>query len=150
MLNSVTSDIKATDGITKLKYGMDASYNFLPWLGMGLRYDRLQPNSKIAEQSFSIISPRLTFRSSLVSHEEISLQFARYVYNQRTCTGIDDPLGQKCVQVPSAPAGTEGFGQPANYDRAEDTAPVGPNADRGAPTKRPDVNVITLTASMWW
>ena len=150
MLNSVTSDIDATNGNTKLKYGVDASHSFLPWLGMGLRYDRLQPNSKIAEQSFSIISPRVTFRTSLFSHEEISLQYARYVYNKRTCTGVDDPLDQKCVQVPSAAAGSEGFGAEPEYDRASDEDPAGPNANRGAPTKRPDVNVITLTASMWW
>lgn len=149
MFNSVTSDVEATNGITKLKYGLDASYSLLDWFGAGLRYDRLQPNSKIAEQSFSIISPRLIFRTSLVSHEEITLQYARYAYNERTCDDPTDRYQQKCVQIPSAPAGAEGFGALANYDSGTAAAP-GPDPVRGAPTKRPDINVITLTASMWW
>lgn len=175
MLNKVKSDIKDYDGLTKLKYGADVQVQIFPWLTFATRYDRLQPNNRIPEQSFSILSPRLVFKSRWLTREQISLQYSRYIYNQRECpvnpdTGLPytpafttvneaatdewggpgtanlpahsyNPQQLRCVQPPSSAATMETFG--ANYLNQSTNV-------RGAPTTRPDVNVIKIEASMWW
>ena len=148
MYNKVHSDFKDNDGIHKLKFGADLAYSILPWLTAGVRFDRLQPNNKVPEQSFAILSPRLVFKSKWNTHEAITLQYSRYMYNQRTCAqgnaadGVvaEGPGETKCVQPPSSPVPPDGFGSawPANAGQ------------RGAPTTRPDVNVFKIEATMWW
>jgi hypothetical protein len=139
MWNAISSDDPDMDGVKKLKYGVDLLGTPVKWFGLGLRVDRVQPNSNIPEQSFGIISPRLVFRTAFLTHEEIMLQYSYYMYNQRTCTG--DPT--LCVQPPAAPVLPNGFGAPV--------ASLDPN-QRGAPNTngRPDLNVLKLQASMWW
>jgi hypothetical protein len=147
MYNKVSSLDPAMDGVSKLKYGADLAWSALPWMGIALRADRVQPNNKIPEQSFAILSPRLFFRSKWVTHEEIQLQYSRYMYNQRTCaTGnpaneIYEQGQEYCTQPANAPVLPDGFGAtPAIYNANS----------RGAPTTRPDENVIKIQASMWW
>jgi hypothetical protein len=169
MFNHVSSDLKyklttngksVYDGINKLKYGIDLQYAALPWLTFATRFDRVQPNSNIPEQSFSILSPRLVFKTKFATREQISFQYSRYLYNQRECgadaspaLGVAGPTGGLpqghlwtqnqlfCTQpAPSAPS-AEGFG--SNWE-TQDTGL------RGAPTTRPDVNVFKIEASMWW
>lgn len=154
------------NGVMKLKFGVDAEYFFLPWMSAGLRFDRLQPNSKIDQQTFMILTPRISFRTQMVTHETISLSYSRYFYNQRVCAGAspaDDPFrpgstwgadaylqtglqrgayeSALCTQSPASPNPPDGFGSTASNQ------PVGM---RGAPTLIPDENVIKLEASMWW
>lgn len=138
MFNSVSSDDKDMDGVKKIKYGVDLLGTPLKWLGIGFRYDRVQPNSKIPEQSFGIISPRIMFRTAFLTHEEITFQYSRYLYNERIC-----PTGDtlRCVQPPPSPVLPNGFGAPVSS--------LDPN-QRGAPNTRPDLNVLKLQASMWW
>jgi hypothetical protein len=164
MYNKVKSDYGPNNDIHKLKFGADLSGSILPWLSAGLRFDRLQPNSKIPEQSFAILSPRIVFKSNWNTHETITLQYSRYMYNQRECKpytqmadkadgraynpnagspadGVDYVQGEElCVQPPSSPVPPDGFGSawPANAGQ------------RGAPTTRPDVNVFKIEATMWW
>jgi hypothetical protein len=146
MYNKVKSDVPTTDGTHKLKYGADLAYAALPWLTAAVRFDRLQPNNRIPEQSFSILSPRLVFKSKWVTREAITLQYSRYMYNQRTCaTGnpadATYELGQdRCVQPPSSPSPPSGFG--SNYQ----SLPI----QRAAPTTRPDESVVKIEATMWW
>lgn len=147
MYNKVKSDFAANDGIHKLKFGADLSYNALSWLTAAVRFDRLQPNSRVPEQSFAIFSPRIVFKSKFVTRETITLQYSRYMYNQRTCaagTPADGmtytPGEDKCVQPPSSPVPPDGFG--SSY--------VALNEQRGAPTTRPDLNVFKIEATMWW
>jgi len=148
MYNKVHSDYAPNDGIHKLKFGADLSYSILPWLSAGVRFDRLQPNTKVPEQSFQILSPRLVFKSNWNTHEAITLQYSRYMYNQRECAGgvtpadgvVLQPNEDKCVQPPSSPVPPDGFG--AGYPAQ--------TAQRGAPTTRPDVNVFKIEATMWW
>lgn len=170
MMNFVNSDIKykvndksVYDGIRKLKYGADLQWAALPWLTAALRFDRLQPNSNIPEQSFAILSPRIVFKSKWVTREQIALSYSRYFYNQRECKqgaspaynvdgrGIPaDPLIQNhgfsedqlfCTQPPASTASSESFG---SHFGNQDTGL------RGAPTIAPDVNVVKVEASMWW
>jgi hypothetical protein len=46
-----------------------------------------------------------------------------------------------CTQPPAAAPSSEGFGSTFENQNA---------GLRGAPTTRPDVNVISISASMWW
>ena len=148
MYNKVASEDPKMDGVAKVKYGTDVTFNALPWFGVALRADRVQPNDNIPEQSFAVLSPRLIFRTKWVTHEEIQIQYSRYFYNQRTCPAGINPAndgyekGQEfCAQPASAPVLPDGFGATAtNQD---------PNT-RGAPTTTPDLNVVKVQASMWW
>ena len=163
----------SADGVTKLKFGVDAEYFFLPFMSAGLRFDRLSPNNKIPEQAFMILSPRITFRSQLVTREQITISYSRYMYAQRNCS---DSAGNfvSPADSPFRPGSTNGNGarfltpvpllnglpanafcvQPATappppdgFGSTADNQPVGM---RGAATLSPDVNVIKIEASMWW
>ncbi len=140
MWNAVTSDDTQMDGVKKLKYGVDFLGTPVKWFGVGLRVDRVQPNDKIPEQSFGIVSPRLVFRTAFLTHEEIMLQYSYYMYNNRTC-GAPPADQTLCVQAPAAPVLPNGFGAPIQS--------LDPN-QRGAPTTRPDLSALKLQASMWW
>lgn len=174
---SVSIEDMRQNGATKLKFGVDGEFFPLEWMSAGLRFDRLNPNSKMqaigAEHGFSILTPRLTFRSKMVTHEQISLSYSRYFYDQRMCqdsTGTvaspaDDPFrpgsifGSEIAQttIPSADSGL-----PLRmYCTQPPAGPVPPNGfgshsntqdpgNRGAATLLPDENVVKLEASMWW
>lgn len=162
---NVTIDDISQDGTRKVKFGLDAEFFATDWLSAGLRADRLQPHSKVPEHSFSVISPRLTFRSAMVTREQITIQYSRYLYNQRECFDVDDQLASPgdnafrtgsnwdalaanglparvfCVQPPPAAVTPDGFGAHTDNQKA---------GNRGSSTLRPDVNVIKIEASMWW
>jgi hypothetical protein len=159
MLNKVKSDYRPvnptiwgpTDGNLKVKYGTDIQYHATPSLTAALRIDRLQPNSEVPEQSFSILSPRLVFTSNWVTREQITFQYSRYFYNQRECAPpaaspagfarYRTPGSALCVQPPPAATPPDGFG--INSDNQTVT-------NRGAPSLRPDVNVFKIEATFWW
>lgn len=153
MLNLVDSDdpdldandTTPTSSIYKVKYGVDAIGEIMPWFGMAMRWDRVQPNSEIPEQSFTTIYPRLIFRSDFVSHEMITLGYVRYFYAERTCG--TDPI--RCVQPPSAPQ-LGGFGATTgNQDPDTRAAPGFINNGVFVP-QNPDKSMVILEASMWW
>jgi hypothetical protein len=68
------------DGVKKLKFGADVVFTPLPWFGVGLRGDVVQPTSVDSAQTFEVVSPKIIFRSRFVSHEEITAQYSHYVY----------------------------------------------------------------------
>ncbi|HXK19981.1 MAG TPA: hypothetical protein VNG33_19355 [Polyangiaceae bacterium] len=160
MLNKVHSDYKPTedlktvwgptDGNLKLKYGTDIQYHATPNITAAVRFDRLQPNSSIPEQSFAILSPRVVFSSNWVTREQLTLQYSRYIYNQRECGNAPSPAefarnrsagSALCVQPPAAATPPDGFG--INSENQDTDL-------RGAPTLRPDVNVFKIEATFWW
>lgn len=144
MVNHVQSGDEDVNGLLKVKYGGDLLFSALPWFGVGARYTRVQPNSRVPEQSFSAFSPRIVFRTRWVTREEISLSYTRYVYNQRLC---DDGDVVRCVQPPSAPVPPDGFGSAADAATNTRGAPTGNSDD---PISTPDQNVFMLKATMWW
>lgn len=139
MINRVRSDDPDANGVLKLKYGVDLIGHVMPWLAVATRYDRVQPNSKIPEQSFAILSPRLIFRTAWITREAITVQYSRYFYNQRECDPAGNPL--LCVQPPAAPNIPDGFGSTSEAQNDE---------GRGAPIAPPDQQVFTLSATIWW
>jgi hypothetical protein len=136
MLNFVESPDPDVDGTHKLKYGADLFYSALPWLGAALRFDRVQPHSELPEQSFAVMSPRLVFRTSWLTREQVYIQYSRYFYAQRECTNPDELYF--CVQPPVTAVPPDGWGSPSLDN------------DRGAPLNSPDINVITIGANIWW
>jgi hypothetical protein len=153
MYNAISSDdtgtkalngIDGMDGVHRLKWGVDVLGTPLKWLGIGIRGDRVQPNSNFPEQSFGIVSPRLVFRSTFLTHEEVTFQYSRYLYNDRTCpaaSAMNPTSALQCTQPPPAPSLPNGFGAPvASLDANQ----------RGVPNALPDLNTVKLQASMWW
>jgi hypothetical protein len=81
MYNHIASDDPNFRGAEdRLKLGADVAYVPIKWLSGGVRYDNVQPNMKDNTKSFQAIAPRLVFRSSFVSNEEIQLQYTYYMY----------------------------------------------------------------------
>jgi hypothetical protein len=66
------------DNVSKKKYGMEIGYGMLPWLASSLRLDRVEPNSRDGTQSFSVVSPRLIFRSAWQAHDQVVLQYSHW------------------------------------------------------------------------
>jgi hypothetical protein len=159
MLNKVKSDYRPTDktmwgptdGNLKLKFGTDIQYHATPNITAAVRFDRLQPNSEIPEQSFAILSPRIVFTSNWVTREQLTFQYSRYLYNQRECAeSAISPAefarkrstgSALCVQPPPAATPPDGFG--INSENQDVTL-------RSAPSLRPDVNVFKIEAIFWW
>ncbi len=158
------------DGTTKIKFGADMEFFPLDWMSAGVRFDRLDPHSKLKNEGFSILSPRLSFRTKMVTHETITLQYSRYFYDRRQCqdaagnvaSPADDPFrpnGTSLYNQPNTDPG-EGFPlrlectQPAPSSPPPDGFGAHPNnqtpGNKGAATLIPDENLISLTATMWW
>jgi len=88
MYNHVTStDSKFSGAKDKLKYGAEVTYTPLSWLGVSGRYDLVQPDMDNSNLSFTVISPKLIIRTSFVSHEQIIIQYTRYIYGEDVVPG---------------------------------------------------------------
>jgi len=184
MWNKIKSDDLTQDGVTKLKFGTDWLFDVFPVMAVAARFDYLMPSSRIKQQNFGILSPRIVLRSNFVTHESIAFQYSRYLYSKRTCdvgTPADNPvvipgaaaanpsnvatpfpgappsatygvnpadlaLEAQCVQPPPSAVAPDGWGASTQNNQG--------TAVRGMPytgaSLRPDVNVFTIEASMWW
>ena len=148
MFSAVTSeDDPGADGVKKLKFGADLEFAPLEWFAIGFRGDRLMPNSRIPEQAFTVLSPRLVFRTEYGSHEEISLIYHRYIYAQRTCDTSQDLY---CAQMANGPNFPDGFGAFAGVTQPVNTrgGPLDPEAE--GLYMPPQENTLTLQATIWW
>jgi hypothetical protein len=76
----VTSPDPAADGVSKLKFGGEGAWSVLSWLALSARVDRVMPNVQDSSQSFTIVSPRLIFRSKWNAHDQVVLQYSRFFY----------------------------------------------------------------------
>jgi hypothetical protein len=168
MFNRVKSKDPLNDGIQKVKFGTDVQFDAFDALAFATRFDYLAPNSRIKNQNFMILSPRLVFRTHLVTHEQVALQYSHYFYAKRECD-VGTPADIQRNQAATAAPGVTDWQFAAS---AEETNCVQPpssavtpdgwaasteNQDlrmRGMPITgvhlRPDVNVVSLEASMWW
>jgi len=96
MQTHVSSNDASFDNVTKRKYGVEGGYALLPWLATSLRLDRVEPNSNDSRQSFSIVSPRLIFRSNWQAHDQVVLQYSHWfngsgVIVRNGYPPVDDP-----------------------------------------------------------
>lgn len=76
----VASDEAAFDGVAKLKYGTEVTYSALAWLGLSGRYDRVIGDLDDGTKTFSVISPRVIFRTDYNSQDQVTLQYSRWMY----------------------------------------------------------------------
>jgi hypothetical protein len=113
MQTRVVSPDPAVGEVTKSKFGAEGACSISSWFAADLRFDQVIPNGGDSTQAFSVVSPRLIFRSKWQSHDQVVLQYSRFIYGSG-------------VLVRS--------GYPAVTD----------------PTIRPDRDVLSLSASMWW
>lgn len=86
LFNSVSGAINPAYDVKKLKWGGELMYGPLEWLSLGGRFDRVSPNTRAQEQTFSVLSPRVVLRSSFVSHEQIALSYHHYFYGSAART----------------------------------------------------------------
>ncbi|HMF39293.1 MAG TPA: hypothetical protein VKQ32_01300 [Polyangia bacterium] len=72
------------DGRVRYKFGADALYSFLPYLGVGARVDHVAPNSKDSSETFNVLATRLVLRTDWQSREQIMLLYAKWFYGTNT------------------------------------------------------------------
>ena len=106
--------------VTKLKVGALATYSFLPWLAATMRYDQVHPDVQDMSYSFSVISPAIIFRSDWQATNQVVLQYSHWFNGGNTLVRVGDPP-------------METFAIPT-----------------GSTQSIADVNVISLSATMWW
>jgi hypothetical protein len=113
----------------KLKFGLDAIYTPLSWLGGGIRFDHVRPDMDNAysrttfstsngtlvnpggsDLNFSVLTARLVMKTQFVTHESVQLQYSRYF------------LGRAAY--------------PSDY--------------RFGWVPQSDANAVELSAAMWW
>jgi hypothetical protein len=127
-----------TNGVKKFKYGADVLVNILPWFAVGTRYDHVSPNTANSDLNFSVLSPRLVFRTGWSSHEQISLVWSHYSYGS-----LISHDGGPQFQTP-------GFNGPAaSYGGGGGIAPYW-TTNSIAKIAKPDNDSFTLKATMWW
>ncbi len=85
----------------RFKWGTELIYTALPWLSLACRYDQVNPDLDDADKewtladgttadrdmTYHIISPQLRIKTAFVTHEEITIKYARYLYPGRN--GLD-------------------------------------------------------------
>jgi hypothetical protein len=81
MYNKVEAPLTPAFSHGRLKGGAELTYLPLAWLGLGGRFDEVQPNLDDSTQSFAVISPRVILRTAFVTHEQVLIQYSRYFYN---------------------------------------------------------------------
>jgi hypothetical protein len=92
----VTSDDPAFDDVDKQKFGIEGTYSLLPWLAASARIDHVQPNVDDKDESFSIISPKVIFRTDWQSHDQVALGYSHFFYGNEVVVrsgqpALDDP-----------------------------------------------------------
>jgi hypothetical protein len=128
MFNKVTGTTGGAYDVSKLKYGLDTIYSFMPMMAVGLRLDAVNQDMKDNTMSFYVFSPKLIFRSEFVTHEQIVLQYSYYAYGSAY---TDATKTDKSMPWPYGEYGTLAI-------------------NNTALNMKPDRHVITLYASMWW
>ncbi|HVY29510.1 MAG TPA: hypothetical protein VHB79_23285 [Polyangiaceae bacterium] len=75
MYNVVRSD---TFDHEMLKLGAEAFYSLIEVLGIGVRFDQVNPDMADSKQSFSVLSPRIVLRTRFLGRERVILQYSHY------------------------------------------------------------------------
>jgi hypothetical protein len=87
---SISSKDPDADGRRLYKFGAEVTYRFFPWLAISGRADHVVPNSKDSQESFDVISPKVIFKSSWITHEQVTLSYSRWFYGAHTHAEFPD------------------------------------------------------------
>jgi hypothetical protein len=66
------------------KAALDGFYTISPFVGLGLRVDRVAPTNKDAEQTFWVVAPRVVFHTNWFARENFSLIYGKWFYGSNT------------------------------------------------------------------
>jgi len=154
-MSSVKTDNSDYDGVKKTKVGGELIYSPLSFLSLGGRYDRVMPTSKHADQSFSVISPKVIIHTNFFSHDSVTIQYSRYLYGKAfprmaSCGSYvhpdlsQNPNAAACNDFPSP-----GYSPPTGSINDQYSIPNNTNPNSGA-TAPYDKDLIYLAATMWW
>jgi hypothetical protein len=88
------------DNVNKWKFGAETTYSFLSWMAASARFDRVTPDTLDSKQSFSVISPRLIFRTDWLATDQIVLQYSRWFYAANTLVRVGDPPRENINFIP--------------------------------------------------
>jgi hypothetical protein len=88
------------DGITKRKFGAEASYSVLPWLAFSARFDHVAPDVDFSDKSFSQISPRLLLRTGWNARDQVAIQYSRFFYGNLATVRDGYPPQDSLTTVP--------------------------------------------------
>jgi hypothetical protein len=80
------------DGVNMVKAGVEAGYTLTSWFAVGGRLDHVRPQSELEERNFSIVSPRLIFRSDWQSRDQVVLQYSHFFYGDKPLVKSGYPL----------------------------------------------------------
>jgi hypothetical protein len=80
----LNSDVDQDNHRRRYKFAVDGLYTMRPWMAAGLRVDHVIPSSKDGTQTFSVLAPRLVFRTNWMARESITLLYAKWFYGSNT------------------------------------------------------------------
>jgi hypothetical protein len=78
------SEFEGFDGRQRYKGGLDLEYAFFKYGSIAARVDRVYPDSREKEQSFTVLAPRLAFRTGWSSRLNFQIRYAKWLYGSRT------------------------------------------------------------------
>ncbi len=76
----VGSDDPTHNDVLKIKGGVEATYLFLSWLGVGERFDHVRLHGSDSTQAYTSLTSRLLFHTGWRSRGEVALQYSYFVY----------------------------------------------------------------------
>jgi hypothetical protein len=91
---TTSSSYAPSDGRVRYKGGVNVLYTFLPFLGAGVRVDRVSPDSKDPEEAFYVLAPRLQFKTDWTAREAITVGYVKWFFGKETDPGdkYDDQM----------------------------------------------------------
>lgn len=90
------------NGVTKAKYGLEATYSVLPWLAFSARYDQVEPNTADNRYSFSVVSPRVILRSGWNATDQVVIQYSHWFDGGLTVVQTGDPPTDSPLTIPDS------------------------------------------------
>jgi hypothetical protein len=90
------------DGVTKLKFGAEATYSLLPWLAVSARFDRVAPDVSANAYTFSVLSPRVIFRTGWLATDQVVLQYSHWFDGALTTVRTGEPPVDNVLVVPDS------------------------------------------------
>lgn len=78
IMAQVESDDAEFDGRTKLKYGAEGGYSLLSWLAASARVDHVAQDLDDNDESFTLVSGRIIFRSDWQARDQVTLQYSHW------------------------------------------------------------------------
>jgi hypothetical protein len=92
LFTHVKSDDVLYNNVNKQKIGVEGAYSFLRWMAVGLRVDRVDPNLDVSSLGYTVISPRVIFRSDWQARDQIVLGYSHFGYGKNVIVKSGYPL----------------------------------------------------------